>query len=301
MSIPAAYAAVVIVWSTTPLGIVWSGETVPPVMAALLRMAIAAFIGFIIIKWRGIPLPWNKQALHVYSCSVLGVFGAMLCTYLAAKTISSGLISVVFGLSPLISGLLAQRILGDATFTKMRWFATLIAVTGLAVVCMNDLAVKGDDWGGLVLILMAVTFFSMSAVLVKRSSVNLHPFATTVGALLLSLPLYTISMLLLDTPVAVSEWGVKSLMSITYLAIFGSLVGFVSYFYVLQNLSPSTVALVTLITPVFAILLGAVFNNEVVGWPLVIGASCIVSGLVIYYWGDLLLSKLRYNAPPRRS
>ncbi|UZE96412.1 DMT family transporter [Alkalimarinus alittae] len=292
MSIPAAYAAVVIVWSTTPLGIVWSSESVPPVMAAFLRMAIAAFIGFIIIKWRRIPLPWNKQAVHVYSCSVLGVFGAMLCTYLAARSIPSGLISVVYGFSPLISGLLAQRILGDSTFTKMRWLATFIAVIGLVIVCMNDLAVKGNGWSGIVFILMAVFLFSSSAVLVKRSSVNLHPFATTVGALLLSLPLYAVSMLLLDSPVSVSEWGIRSLMSITYLALFGSLIGFVSYFYVLQNLSPSTVALVTLITPVFAILLGAWFNNEVIGWPLVVGASCVVLGLVIYHWGDLLLSRI---------
>jgi len=292
MSIPAAYAAVVIVWSTTPLGVVWSSESVPPVMAALLRMSIAAVVGLIILKWRRIPLPWTKQAVHVYGCSVLGVFGAMLCTYLAAKSISSGLISVIFGLSPLVSGLLAQRILGDATFTKVRWLATLVALTGLGIVCANDLSVGGESYSGIVFILMAVLLFSTSGVLVKRSSAHLHPFATTVGALLLSLPLYTVSMLMLDTEVVVSDWKLRSLMSIVYLAIFGSLIGFVSYFYVLQKLSPSTVALVTLITPVFAIVLGALLNNEVIGLSLVAGASCIVLGLVIYHWGDLLLGRV---------
>lgn len=293
MSIPAAYAAVVIVWSTTPLGVVWSSESVPPVMAALLRMSIAAVVGLMILKWRRIPLPWNKQAVHVYGCSVLGVFGAMLCTYLAAKSISSGLISVIFGLSPLVSGLLAQRILGDATFTKMRWLATFVALTGLAIVCANDLSIGGEGYNGIVFILMAVLLFSASGVLVKRSSARLHPFATTVGALLLSLPLYTVSMLMLDTEVVVSDWKLRSLMSIVYLALFGSLIGFVSYFYVLQKLSPSTVALVTLITPVFAIVLGALLNNEVIGLSLVAGASCIVLGLMIYHWGDLLLSRIR--------
>jgi drug/metabolite transporter (DMT)-like permease len=229
--------------------------------------------------------------VHVYSCSVLGVFGAMLCTYLAAQSIPSGLISVVFGLSPLVSGLLAQRILGDETFTKVRWLATLVAVIGLVIVCVNDLAVDGEGWSGVMFILTAVLLFSASGVLVKRSSVSLHPFATTVGALLLSLPLYTMSMLLLDTPIKVSEWGVRSLASIIYLALFGSLIGFFSYFYVLQKLAPSTVALVTLITPVFAILLGAWLNNELIGLSLVAGASCIVLGLAIYHWGDLLLNR----------
>jgi len=91
----------------------------------------------------------------------------------------------------------------------------------------------------------------------------------------------------------VSDWKLRSLMSIVYLALFGSLIGFVSYFYVLQKLSPSTVALVTLITPVFAIVLGALLNNEVIGLSLVAGASCIVLGLMIYHWGDLLLGRIR--------
>jgi len=291
MSIPAAYAAVVIVWSTTPLGVVWSSETVPPVMAALLRMSIAAAVGLLILKWRRIHLPWNKQAMHVYGCSVLGIFGAMLCTYLAARSISSGLISVLYGLSPLVSGLLAQRLLGDSSFTKMRWLATLVAVGGLVVICASDVVIGDDSWSGLMLVLIAVVLFSTSGVLVKRSGVSLHPFATTVGALLLSLPLFGVSLLLVDMPFLAVEWSTRSVMAIVYLALFGSLIGFVSYFYVLQKLAPSTVALVTLITPVFAILLGALLNGETVGLSLIIGAGCVVMGLAIYYWGDSLLAK----------
>ena len=291
MSIPAAYAAVVIVWSTTPLGVVWSSETVPPVMAALLRMSIAAVVGLLILKWRRIHLPWNKQAMYVYGCSVLGIFGAMLCTYLAARTISSGLISVIFGLSPLFSGLIAQRILGDSSFTKMRWLATFIAVAGLVVICANDVMNTDNGWSGIALVLTAVILFSVSGVLVKRSDLRLHPFATTVGALLLSLPLYGIMTIIIDTPIVVTEWGARSIMPIVYLALFGSLVGFVSYFYVLQKLAPSTVALVTLITPVFAILLGTLLNGETVGLSLIIGATGVVIGLAIYHWGDSFLAK----------
>lgn len=292
MSIPAAYAAVVIVWSTTPLGVVWSSETVPPVMAALMRMSIAAVLGLLILKWRRIPLPWNKQALHVYGCSVLGVYGAMFCTYLAARSIPSGLISVLFGLSPLVSGLVAQRLLGDASFSKMRWVATFVALLGLVVICADDLAINSGSENGILLILIAVLLFSLSGVLVKRSGVHLHPFATTVGALLLSLPLYGISLMLIEGPMTVDDWSARSLLAIVYLALFGSLLGFVSYFYVLQKLAPSTVALVTLITPVFAILFGTLLNDEPVGLSLIVGAGCVILGLAIYHWGELLLRRV---------
>jgi len=270
---------------------VWSSETVPPVMAALLRMSIAAVVGLLILKWRRIHLPWNKQAMHVYGCSVLGIFGAMLCTYLAARSISSGLMSVLYGLSPLVSGLLSQRLLGDSSFTKMRWLATLVAVGGLVVICADDVVIGDDSWSGLMLVLIAVVLFSASGVLVKRSGVSLHPFAATVGALLLSLPLFGVSLLLVDMPFMAVEWSTKSVMAIVYLALFGSLIGFMSYFYVLQKLAPSTVALVTLITPVFAILLGALLNGETVGLSLIIGAGCVVMGLAIYHWADSFLAK----------
>jgi len=173
----------------------------------------------------------------------------------------------------------------------MRWLATFIAVAGLVVICADDVMLTDNGWSGIVLILTAVILFSTSGVLVKRSNVHLHPFATTVGALLLSLPLYGISSMLIDAPFVVTEWGTRSIIAIVYLALFGSLIGFVSYFYVLQKLAPSTVALVTLITPVFAILLGTLLNGETVGLSLMVGAVCVIAGLAVYHWGDSLLVK----------
>src|SRR5690606_2335661 len=110
MSVPAAYLAVLVVWSTTPLAVVWSSETVHPVMAAGLRMALAAVLGWLLVRAFRLELPWHKAALRSYSYSVLAVFGAMFCTYLAVAYIPSGLISVLYGLSPMVSGLLGQRV-----------------------------------------------------------------------------------------------------------------------------------------------------------------------------------------------
>jgi drug/metabolite transporter (DMT)-like permease len=75
------------------------------------------------------------------------------------------------------------------------------------------------------------------------------------------------------------------------LAIFGSLLGFLAYFHVLQRLPASTVALTTLITPIFAISLGALLNNEVLTTPLLIGGVMILLSLFLYQFGDKYLFK----------
>ena len=56
-----------------------------------------------------IRVPWHRRALFLYGYSSIGIFGGMLLSYMAAKTVPSGLISLMFGLAPILSGLLAQN------------------------------------------------------------------------------------------------------------------------------------------------------------------------------------------------
>ncbi len=286
MSVPVAYVAVVIIWSTTPLGIVWSSESVSPTMAVLMRMLIAGLLGCLIIKFSRVKLPWHRQARMVYIYSALGIFGGMSLCYMAATYLSSGMISLIFGLSPIISGLLSQRILAEPKFSRVRQIAMLISLLGLAIVCSNSLSLNHESELGLLFILLAVFFFSLSGVLVKSVEADIHPMATTVGALWVSIPLFALTWALFDGTLPVTQWQAGSLWAILYLGIFGSLIGFVAYFYVLQKLAPSTVALITLMTPVLALGLGAYLNDETVTLSLILGTIFVMLGLVLYQWGE---------------
>ena len=291
MKVPVAYLCVVLIWSTTPLGIVWSNESVSPTLAVLLRMIIAAVLGTMaLLIWR-IKLPFSQQAIKLYSYSALGVFGGMMCSYMAARYMSSGMLSLAFGLSPVVSGVLAQKILNEPKFSPLRLAAFLLSMAGLVIVCWDKLTFGSGGMIGIVLSLAAVLFFSLSGVLVKSVKINIHPLATTLGALYFSVPLFIVSWLLFDGHFEPDLWSAKSVVAIIYLGVFGSLIGFITYFFVLQKLAASTVSLITLITPSFAIYLGATFNNEQVSFKLLIGASCIMLGLSLYFWGDKWLAQ----------
>lgn len=296
MSIPAAYTAVIIVWATTPLGVVWSGETIHPILAALLRMLMAAALGVLLLKWRGIHFPWHKQARRVYALSCIGVFGGMFCTYLAAHYLSSGVVSVMYGLTPIFSGLLAAFFLEDQDFGTRQWLATLISLGGLVLVCSSNLVIT--DYRAILLLLLGVILFSTSAVMVKRESnktggSDIHPFAVALGAIVMSIPAYSLAWLLMEHgELHAEQWGLRSILAIVYLAVFGSLVGFFSYFYVLRHLAASTVALITLITPVFAVAMGHVFNQEALEPSLIYGGLLVMGGLLIYFWGGKLVRRV---------
>jgi len=285
MPVSAAYIAVILIWSTTPLGIVWSSESVSPTLAVLLRMLIAVIPGWLIIKLSNIELPWHRKAVKVYSYSAIGIFGGMLFSYMGARFIGSGLISLIFGLAPIFSGVLAQKILNEPKFSKTKQLALLLAIVGLFIVCFDSVSLTPDSLFGITCILCAVFFFSISGVLVKSVDTKINPLATTVGSLMFCVPMFAAVWLVFDGSLPIEQWQARSLWAILYLGIFGSLLGFIAYFYILQKLNASTVALITMMTPVFALYLGALLNDEVITRNLVIGAICVMSGLALYQWG----------------
>jgi len=284
MKVPSAYLCVIIVSSTTPLGIVWSSESLSPTMAVLLRMCIAAVLGSILLVATRIRLPVSKPALRLYSYSGLGIFGGMICSYLAAGYIGSGLMSLLFGLSPIVAGLFAQRLLGEAKFTPLRWVALVFAICGLAIVCWDKLLLNEQALIGIGLILLAMVIFSFSGVAIKSVSINIHPLATTLGALYCCIPLFFITWLLFDGNINTSLWTNRSIGAIVYLGIFGSLLNYIAYFFILQRTSPTSVAMITFITPIFAILLGAQLNNESINTSTILGGGLVLIGLGLYHW-----------------
>lgn len=283
MSVPVAYATMMVIWSTTPLGIAWSNETLSPIAAVTLRMVFAAVIGWALLRLLKIEIMWHGAARKTYAYSLLGVYGAMFCVYSSAKYIPSGLISVLFALSPLLSNLLSVKLLGQGSFTPARLLAFAISFSGLAFICLDSGMQYEQAWLGVLLLLMGVSLYSLSGVLVQRESYHGHPLSITVGTLVMSVPLFALTWYVVDGSLPTLNWESKSPWSVLYLATFGSLLGFAAYFYVVRKLGAISVAMVTLVTPVFALILGSLLNGEPITLQMVVGTSCVLGGLVLYY------------------
>ena len=106
--------------------------------------------------------------------------------------------------------------------------------------------------------------------------------ALTTGALTLVVGLLLPLWLILFGHVP--QWSVRAGLSTLYLGIFGSVVGFTLYFYVTKHLQAGQVALITLITPVSALLLGQALNGEHPGFDVWLGTALILLGLGTHQW-----------------
>jgi drug/metabolite transporter (DMT)-like permease len=134
---------------------------------------------------------------------------------------------------------------------------------------------------GMAGILGSCFLFSFSSVWLKKLNSTADAFNQTAGALLFALPGLLLVWYVLDGGFP-AELSTKSLAAISYLAVCGSLLGFTLFFYVLQQMSPSSVSLITLITPVLALTIGTWVAGEAFTGQLLLGTGLVLAALMIY-------------------
>lgn len=275
-----SYILVVAIWSTTPLAIVFSSGSVSFIAAVTLRMFAAAFIAIIICKIFKIRVPLDKKSMLAYLSGSIGVFGGLTLVYWGSTYVSSGLISILFGLTPIISAILAAIIMKEQFLTTKKLVGIIVSIGGLALVFGTNISVSSGAYG-IIIILSAVMLFNVSTICVKLTGNELHPLGQTTGTLIMSSVMYLFAWMALDG-VLPSDISTVNLLSILYLAIGGSVLGFIAYYFILQKMNVVSVGLITLMTPVFAMLLGVFVNNEQVIQQQWIGLAIVITGLGLF-------------------
>lgn len=291
MSVPAAYIGVIIIWSTTPLAIKWSSDGGGFLFGVTGRMLLGALVCLALVRLLHVDMPWRGEARQTYVAAGFGIYCSMISVYWGAQYIPSGVISVIFGLTPLVTAVLAAAWLGEDSYTPGKIVGMLLGVAGLVVIFGEGTRLDSHMLAGMVAVLLSVLLHSISAVWVKRIGADTHAMAVTGGGLLVAAPLYLVTWLLFDGTLP-DMLPTRALVSIVYLGVVGSVLGFILYYYALKRSSAGRTALITLVTPVTALLLGAWFNGERVGMQVWLGTALILTGLIVHRWGE---GRLRPN------
>ena len=292
MSVPAAYVGVILIWSTTPLAIQWSSLGAGYAFASFSRMLLGAALCLVLMRWSRLPLPWTRAARQTYLAAGLGIYGSIITSYWASQFVPSGWISVMYGLMPLFTGVLAYFWLHERSLSAAKIGGLLLGLVGLAVVFASGLHLSVQVAAGIAVLLVGVLIQAASMVAIKRIAAPMSALAMTTGALLLTLPLFFITWLWAEGSLP-PHIDTRALGSIVYLGVFGSVLGFVLYFYVVQHMAAASAALITLITPVFSLLLGKTLNGEPLTAQLLLGTAAILGGLGLHQWGDGAMRRVR--------
>jgi drug/metabolite transporter (DMT)-like permease len=285
VSVPAAYIGIILIWSTTPLAIQWSGTEVGYLFGITSRMILGVLVGLLTAMLFSIRLPWHAAARHTYLAAGLGLFFAMTAVYWSSQFIPSGWISVLFGLAPIVTGVMATLWLSERALSVSRIIGMLLGLAGLAIMLLGSQALGPGAAYGIAGMLFSVTAYSASAVAIKRIAADVPALATTIGGLVVTVPLL-IAVYVISGESLPAMVPARALLAIVYLGVVGSVLGFAMYYYVLKHVDTTRVALITVITPVIALLLGHLLNGEALQTETLAGTAAILSGLLLFEYGQ---------------
>jgi drug/metabolite transporter (DMT)-like permease len=291
---PFAYATVIFIWGTTPLGVQWSAEGSSPFVSALLRMLLATAVLISAVSILRIPFPFGLKARKIYAASILGQGMAMLLVYWSANVLPSALISLIFGFSPLLTGMLGWYLYKERLLA-VQCLAIALGALGLFISVYQGLFTVGQDFDkgfdkhyllALVAMFFACLLFCLSNIWVKRFSgdFDIHPLAMALGSLLFSLPIYLVCVLLGGIQPEAFAFSQKSALAVVYLAVFGSVLAPWCFYTVLKSTSANKVALITLVAPIIALFLATFLNHEQLSIQLVLGALLIILSLLLFQY-----------------
>ncbi len=231
-------------------------------------------------------MPWHARARGAYFAAGAGIYGAMLLVYWGAQFVPSGWIAVVFGLSPLLTSILSAFWLAEGGLTPIKATGLILGIGGLAMIFGSGAEVGPQVRLGVIAVLLSTLLHAISAIWVRRLSANIPALAVTGGGLGVAVPAFIVTWFVFDGvwPELLPD---RTRLAIVYLALFGSVLGFVGYFYLLRRLDAVRVNLVTLVTPVLALLLGHSLNGEAILSTVWFGTALIVCGLGLHQWGPV--------------
>jgi drug/metabolite transporter (DMT)-like permease len=307
MSVALAYAICALVWGTTwfAIRVTIVGEGAYPTFeSAALRFTIAAVV-LGAIAWAGFSRPGPRSRRQWVWLGIAGALNALGygLVYKGEETVSGGLAAVLFGTMPLFTALLAT-ITRTERIERHRILGALVALAGISVVFWDRIAVSVEQAMGLAVIMLAVAVSAGYSVILKREQrEEIHPLAA--NGVFLTVTAVVLWMFCLARGVEPIPWPpkVEPTIALVYLGVFGSVVVFASYIYLLKRTSLMTTMTLVFIQPTIALFVDALWEQEVrLVTRTYVGCAITLSGVFISVklWPHLArAARWRWRPAPR--
>ena len=276
------FIAVVIIWSLTPLAAVWTVQEIHWAWGLFIRFSLAIPIALLCLRFFRLKLIFSKKAVLSYCAGAIGLFGSMAFCYMGADKVPSAIISIIYGTSPLVSGLISSFLLGRERFSVWQWLGLGIALVGMSFTL--GLSSSGFQLNriGIVLELIAMLFYVLSTFAVKSVGAHIPPITQMTGATLVSWVGYVCLLPFFWSHLPTEFPSLKISLAVFYSAVFSSVLAMIFYYQLIKILQPTTVLLITIITPVLATFWGTWFNHEQLSSHLILGLTLLCLGLLMY-------------------
>lgn len=275
-----------LIWGSTWIFIKIGLEDLPPISFAAVRFILSLTIILSIIKIQKIPLPTSARQWRLLLITGILQFSLNYSTvFWSEQYISSGLAAVlqamitVFGLALAWIHLPAERI------TWIKIIAVLMGIAGVAVIFNDQLQVDNVmAFAGCAAIVFGAYCAAHASILLKAKAGGIHPAAIVFCQMLCGIPPIIAYALIYEGNPLRLNWTTRAVVCVLYLAVFGTIAAFWLYYWLLSKIESTKAMMISLVTPLIAVVIGAVVLDEKLPPQTFFGGVLILAsiGLIIF-------------------
>jgi drug/metabolite transporter (DMT)-like permease len=269
-----AFAIVSIVWGSTYLGIRVALESYPPFLLGAVRFVLAGAVLLVVARVRGEAMPSRREWV---SAAVTGglffVIGNGLVN-VAEATVSSGLASVLVATMPLWMTVFGRMF--GATASPREIAGVLLGLSGVVILNLGG-DLRASPMGA-VICLLAPLGWSLGSLASQRLPLPAGMMRTATQMLTGGVGMFLVSVLLHEHAAVPT---VRTTLAVAYLCVFGSLIGFTAYSYLLRHTRPAVASSYAYVNPVIAVVLGIAMAGEKFGLQSGVGAVVVLAAVAL--------------------
>ena len=283
------FIALCLIWGSTWYFIKISlNAGVPPFFGVGFRFFLSGLLFFLIIFFKKESIPFNKQAIKLYlSFGLLNFALSYGITYWATQYVYSSISSILWGLFPLFTSVMAHFMIPEDSnekLTRNKIFALLVGLIGMIFIGSNQaIDLKSQSFFAMMILVGAIFIAAWPSVLYKKHNHEVGPYQMNAVCQVLAGVIMLGLSYLLKEDLSPIVWDNPLILASLYLIIFGGVISWGIYFWLYQYLSVTQITYAAIFPPIVAITLGWIFLNEVLGVKEIIGTMFILGSSVLIY------------------
>lgn len=282
LKIPSIYIFISLIWGSTWLAIRFGLESLTPFLSAGLRFLVAAAVIYIVMFYKKLKVQRDDAAIKIYL--QMGFFSFVIpfgLVYWGQQYIASGLASVLFAVYPFFIAIFSKISIPDEKIDKFKIIGMVLGFIGIIIIFSDNINFSlNTDFMGMLAVLLSGIMQASIAVTIKKNGKHLNSLTMNLIPMLIAGLVMTIGAFFVEDLSRV-VFDSKAISSVVYLGVFGSVVTFTSYYWLLKKINIILLSFIAFITPIIALILGWIVYDEVLLRHHMWGSVLVLLGLFI--------------------
>ena len=282
------FVACVAIWGTTWLAITFQLGRVAPDVSVFYRFLLASLLIFAYCKWRGLPLRYSPRQHAWIALQGVLMFGvSYIFVYYAEEHVVSALVAVGYSASPLLD-MLGMRAFFGTPITRKVALGSVLGIVGITLIFWPEIGSSqgpGSFEAGVTFTAASVLLSSLGSLVAHRNQQEHLPLWQSMAWGMLYASLFALAWALVLGKRLDFVPTAAYVLSLVYLAVFGSILAFASYLTLLKRIGAARSGYIGVMTPIVALVISAVFESfdwHALTW---LGIAVSVAGNVIILKG----------------